>query len=813
MKRTIYFVLSSLLFPSAMLAQNTSILIGTNPSTSNGPAFIVDGTAYVHNQVFVWPVGSKHIVQFPFSLDFNGDALPYQSQLNDTIRFTFGGWVPSNGGFVGANNPAVTLTADPSMTSFLATVTEVIRVDVNFGTFANTSCGGAPSNAPPSNGPLAGIIYLDGACIGSSTTLYLSQGTHVLNAFPYPGWIFVGWNIGGYVYHPIVSFNVTEPTVITPLFSIAKRVNFITNPPGLRVMVDGAQINTPPTGVATASDGSCSPDYDRLPPGAPSGFTPLCVGEFDFLPGSTHVIGAPTPQQDNQQGTWVFSAFNNGLTQNSNYVVPQTINVADTLVANFVVGVHVSLYTIPQGLKIMVDGRDNWPGYTFIWGQGEVHQVAAESPQSDVHGRVWTYNSWSDHGAQLHAITVGATNGIIASVNYTELSQITFNSSPSGMTFNVDGATCTTPCVVNKAAGSASTVVAPASVPNAPGWRYDFTGWSDGGSGSSRTISFSQDSLTLTASYQTSFQLATASNPPRGGTFQLNPPSPDGYYASGTQVTVTAVPANGYKFVHWDGDLSGPVNASQVQMTAPHAVVADYISVPFIAPAGIQSAAGPTADGSVAAGSIISIYGENLAPAFALGPSNPLSQFIGTTTVTVAGFILPLVYVAPELISAQVPWELQPGTYTLTVHTEGQPDVPAQLTISRESPGVFTQPNSQQQPLVLALHQDGTRVNFDNPAIHGEQITIYGTGFGPYDQPAIDGYPATPTQTSALADSLVLNSDSGPVPTDWAGAAPGIVGVAAVKVTVGNAMPAGTNMNLTITVNGVNSIPVVLPVQ
>ena len=147
------------------------------------------------------------------------------------------------------------------------------------------------------------------------------------------------------------------------------------------------------------------------------------------------------------------------------------------------------------------------------------------------------------------------------------------------------------------------------------------------------------------------------------------------------------------------------------------------------------------------------------------------------------------------------------------MNTQGQAPIPGQFTVSRESPGAFTQVNAQQAPLVLALHQDGTLISFDSPAIQGEQITIYGTGFGPYDQPAIDGFPATPPQTFNLASALVLNGASGPIPTDWAGAADGIVGVAVVKVTVGSMMPPGTTMNLNIAVNGVPSMPFVLPLQ
>ena len=286
-----------------------------------------------------------------------------------------------------------------------------------------------------------------------------------------------------------------------------------------------------------------------------------------------------------------------------------------------------------------------------------------------------------------HTITAGATNGLIVAANYAELSQITLNSSVTGMAFTVDGTSCPTPCSVSKANGSTSTVSVPPSVPFAPGSRYDFTGWSDGITSTTRTITYTQNSLALTANYTTSYQLTTASNPAPGGTFALSPGTSDGYFLSGTQVHVTAVAALGYKFAHWTGALAGGINSGSVQMNGPQTVVADYATVPYISPAGIQSATGPTVDGSVAAGSIISIYGQSLAPTFMLGTTPQLAQTVNGTAVTVGSFILPLVYVSPTLISAQVPWELGPGTYTLTVNTQGQDPIPGQFTVSRYSPG------------------------------------------------------------------------------------------------------------------------------
>ncbi len=811
MKRLFSFLISYLLIPTALLAQSVNVIVGTNPTTNGGPEFLVDGTIYLTTQAFLWPVGTKHTVQFPFSFDQNGNQLTYQSASNDAVRWTFGGWTASDGTVTGTS-AIVSVTAEPTLTSLIASVTELLQVSISFGsTAAAGTCAGTPG---PQQGGAGGIMYMDNACYDSSTQIYFTAGSHNLSALPFPGSVFYGWYAPSFTTTLNLTVNITYPMTITPLFSQATRVVFETNPPGLNVLVDGQTITTPPNPPSSPGTG-CSPDNTRIPVYAPPGFPALCQGEFDFLPGSSHTIGAPTPQLlNNQQGYWVFEQYNNGLTQNSAYVAPTNYSVWYTLTAGFVPGVNVSFYTTPLGLKLMIDGRDNWPGYTFIWGQGETHQVNAESPQTDSKGHVWTFSSWSDGGSQAHAVVVPAgVSGLILNATYSGLDQVTVTSVPPGMSFNIDGTACTTPCVLNKAQGSTSQVSIPSSVPNGTGSRYDFTNWSDGSTATTRTITYSQSTMTLWANYQTSYQLTAASSPAKGGTFSFSPTSPDGFYASGTQVQVTAVPAGGYKFVEWTGGLAGNVNPATVPMVAAFSIVANYLSVPYIPPAGIESATGPTADGTVAAGSLISIYGQSLAPALAVGPTNPLAQTINGTTVTVGSFILPLVFVSPTLINAQVPWELQPGTYALTVNNIGQPSISAQFTVSAVSPGAFTQVNAQQQPLVLALHQDGTLVTFSSPALQGEQITIYGTGFGPYDQPAVDGFPAAQGQTFNLLDPVVLNTDVGPVQPDWSGAAAGMVGVAVVELTIGSPLPTATNLNLTISVNGKNSTPLVLPLQ
>jgi uncharacterized protein (TIGR03437 family) len=393
------------------------------------------------------------------------------------------------------------------------------------------------------------------------------------------------------------------------------------------------------------------------------------------------------------------------------------------------------------------------------------------------------------------------------------LPQVTINSVPAGMQFSVDGNPCATPCVVSKASGSTMQVAIPASVTSSSVSRLDLTSWNDGSNATTRTITFSQSAQTFIVTYHSSWALTATVNPAASATLSYSPPTPDGFFPDGTQVTVTVTPNNGFKFVKWGGDFSGNFTTGYLSMTGPHAITAYTQAVPYIAPAGIMSAAGATPDGTMAPGSVISIYGNSLAPAFQVGSTNPLPQSLGNITVTINNYLLPLLFVSPTQINAQLPSELVDGNYALLVHQTGQPDVSGTLTVSRDAPAMFTQTNTLNQPLVLALHADGTLVTFDSPALRGEQISIYGTGFGSYSTTIVDGFFVPPTPATSVADPVILNVGAVAKTPDFAGAAPGFVGMTLVQMTITDDLPAATTVNLTVTVNAKQSTTVVLPLQ
>jgi uncharacterized protein (TIGR03437 family) len=88
---------------------------------------------------------------------------------------------------------------------------------------------------------------------------------------------------------------------------------------------------------------------------------------------------------------------------------------------------------------------------------------------------------------------------------------------------------------------------------------------------------------------------------------------------------------------------------------------------------------------------------------------------------------------------------------------------------------------------------------------------VLGTVFGPYQTPVLDGFfPANPPP--AVHDSVVL-SIGGANPTSTSTAAPGFIGVVTTQFQVPTGLPGGASAPVTVSINGVDSNTVVLPIQ
>ena len=82
--------------------------------------------------------------------------------------------------------------------------------------------------------------------------------------------------------------------------------------------------------------------------------------------------------------------------------------------------------------------------------------------------------------------------------------------------------------------------------------------------------------------------------------------------------------------------------------------------------------------------------------------------------------LLPLLYISPTQINAQLFSDLSDGTYTLTVHHTTQQDASRNFKVQRNSPGLFQWYPEQGDPTVAAFREDGSMLTADNPAVINE---------------------------------------------------------------------------------------------
>jgi uncharacterized protein (TIGR03437 family) len=787
---------------------SSTITISTNPA---GARFQVDGTTYYSAANFNWPEGSEHTVVFLTDPPLPGQTTNnVQTSITGQTKYAFTGWVDNLGLIQPTSSPTQVITANPAITTLTAEVTVSYELSLAYGT--NTSTGSSPSTcgapgAIPAGVSQPGVVYIASQCYWSSVTLFEPANSVItLNAYPYPGYVFLGWSLSSGTPNAFLTqFTLNEPYVITPQFEPGKLVSFLTAPLGLNLLIDHTPVPT-----RTINDVPACPSDETQVQVAPLGFPGVCDGDFYFAPGSTHSISGVTPQRDKFGKWWVFSGWSNGSGQDALYQVANNTTPV-VVTGNYLAGAQVALLTSPGGMQLTVDGQ-TWPSYDFIWGLGTTHTVSAATTQTGANGRVYTFQNWSNGGSPAQSYTVDQTavnSGFVMTANYSELSRIVVQSTPPGLTLQVDGANCVTPCNVDRQSGATVQVSAPTQIPMGTGSRLDLYSWSDGGA-SSHTVTVTENYAVLTASYRSFYQLSATSNPGHGSAFKISPASSDMFYAQGTNVSVTALPNQGFQFGHWTGALSGSYPSGTVTLSSPQSVVAQMITVPYIAPAGISNAAGQTPRSAVAPGSIISIFGQSLAPEVQAGPVNPLSQSLQGVTVTVNDLFLPLLFVSPQQINAQIPSSLTDGTYTLQVQPNGQTAISGTFTVAHNAPGLFFQ-TIKSVNYALALHADGSPVTTASPAEAGETISLLGTGFGPYKQTVLDGF-FPPNPPPAVADSVTLSVDR-VNPPSTSTAAPGFTGVDLTQFQLPTGLPSGTSVPVLVSINGVDSNTVMLPVK
>jgi len=238
-------------------------------------------------------------------------------------------------------------------------------------------------------------------------------------------------------------------------------------------------------------------------------------------------------------------------------------------------------------------------------------------------------------------------------------------------------------------------------------------------------------------------------------------------------------------------NLSGSISVSGGLQSSANA--------PVMLAGGVLNAASYLPSSPLSPGTMVAIFGSNLANGTTSASTLPLGTQLSGTLVIIGGEPAPLLYAGQGQINAIIPYGLPVNTNTQVIVQQGNAYTsPQSITLAAANPGIFTTTSSGTGQGVI-FRPDGQYAESGTPAQAGDEIVIYAVGLGETTPPATAGQAATasPLLKVAAAVSLTIGGQNARV--DFAGLAPGF----AELYQINAAVPAG--------VSG-NSVPVVLTV-
>jgi uncharacterized protein (TIGR03437 family) len=213
-----------------------------------------------------------------------------------------------------------------------------------------------------------------------------------------------------------------------------------------------------------------------------------------------------------------------------------------------------------------------------------------------------------------------------------------------------------------------------------------------------------------------------------------------------------------------------------------------------------------------APGGLATIFGYSLADTAVSATGVPLTGSLGGTQVTIGVLPAPLLYVSPSQINFQVPWELAGQSEAMVVVTTAAgKSLPVKVNLSAMAPAIFTANGSGvgQGDVFTVQFQYAAATT---PATRGQYVVIYSTGLG-----AVANQPATGVTVSDASATTVqmptVTIGGVQTSTNFAGLAPGYVGVYQINALVPATITPGAAVSLSLSSGGISSKTVTIAVQ
>jgi type VI secretion system secreted protein VgrG len=237
---------------------------------------------------------------------------------------------------------------------------------------------------------------------------------------------------------------------------------------------------------------------------------------------------------------------------------------------------------------------------------------------------------------------------------------------------------------------------------------------------------------------------------------------------------------------------------------------------PVLALGGIVNAA--SWSGTVAAGSIAAVFGNNLGSSLATSTGYPLLTTLGGGSIQVGTLNAPLFMTSCSQANLQIPWETASQTQVpVTATVGGQVSGRQFASVVAFSPGIFSlnmlgtgQGAVEIPPTSQIAAPTGP---LGRPVMRGEYIAIYCTGLGPVSNQPTTGAPALAVPLSWTSVSPTLTVGGVAAQVTFSGLVPGLAGLYQVNAVVPAGAPSGSSVNLILTIQGIMSNTVTIAVQ
>jgi len=212
----------------------------------------------------------------------------------------------------------------------------------------------------------------------------------------------------------------------------------------------------------------------------------------------------------------------------------------------------------------------------------------------------------------------------------------------------------------------------------------------------------------------------------------------------------------------------------------------------------------------IAPGGLITLFGNQLSPVNLASAEMPLPTALADSCLTVNGFPVPILFVSPNQINAQMPFETV-GNVSMILRTPGGSSDTYNLQVIPGAPSVFRSGVAGPLTNVPTIIRDsnGQLVTDSDPVHRNDILVIFLTGLG-LTSPAVPTGMPSPLNPLAIALTKPSVTIGGmQLPLSYYGLAPGEVGVYQINVRVPANVPTGLSVPLAISQgNYTSSMPV-----